>query len=306
LLRSKKAYKEELRKYRLSLLPDDMKASKVGTKVEIRSMHNTGGNRLCGTSELSASELIIDLFAREAERVGDLCALTLQLPPLSSSKCLEGEVACKTLAEKATSVLVAKRGVGSVSLEVGTVGILPDRSGSFIYGQGKAVKGRGDTSWDVVGGVKEGLASSRKKQTEDVVELCKGVIGAKGEVVSRAGIKAWKVKKQKPTVTLNRVLLPRCPLILWSLEAFKEIGNALGKFIYVDPKLLTGSDRRVGKLLVEVDLFGGLPNEIDIGWRGVVIQQGLDFLGVPFICIIYKDTGHLRFQCSGHRRLKLS
>jgi hypothetical protein len=107
-LRSNKAYKEELRLYRLSLLLDDMKASKVGTEVEIRLVHNTGGNRLCGTSELSASELIIDLFAQETERVGDLCALTLQLSPLSSSKCLEGEVACKTLAEKATSVLAVE------------------------------------------------------------------------------------------------------------------------------------------------------------------------------------------------------
>jgi hypothetical protein len=169
------------------------------------------------------------------------------------------------------------------------------------------VKGRGDTSRDVVGGgVKEGLASSRKKLTEDVVELCKGVIGAKGEVVSRAGIKVWKVKKQKPTVTLDRVFLPRCQLIVWSLESFKEIGNALKKFLYVDPKLLTGSNRRVGKLLVEVDLFGGLPNEIDIGWHGVMIQQRFDFLGVPFRCTIYKETGHLWFQCSGHRRLKLS
>jgi hypothetical protein len=89
---------------------------------------------------------------------------------------------------------------------------------------------------------------------------------------------------------------------LWSLEAFKEIGNALGKFLYTDPKVLSGSDRRVGKLLVEVDLFGGLPDEIDIGWRGVMIQQRLDFLGVPFRCTNCKEIGHLRAQCSGHRR----
>jgi hypothetical protein len=53
-------------------------------------------------------------------------------------------------------------------------------------------------------------------------------------------------------------LLPGCPLALWSLEAFKEIGNAIGKFLHVDSKLLSGLDRRMGKLLVEVDTNGGL------------------------------------------------
>jgi hypothetical protein len=39
----------------------------------------------------------------------------------------------------------------------------------------------------------------------------------------------------------------------------RRLGTLLRKFLHVDSKLLTGSDRRMGKLLVEIDLFEGLP-----------------------------------------------
>jgi hypothetical protein len=97
------------------------------------------------------------------------------------------------------------------------------------------------------------------------------------------------------------VLLPGCLLVLWSLEAFKEIGNAIDKFLYVDSKHLTRSDRRMEELLVEVDLYGGISDEIDIVWRGIVIQQRLDYIGVPFRCVVCKETRHLQYQCNGHR-----
>jgi hypothetical protein len=51
------------------------------------------------------------------------------------------------------------------------------------------------------------------------------------------------------------VLLPGCPLALWSLDAFKLIGNAIGKFLQVDLKQFGGFDHRMGKLLVEMDTF---------------------------------------------------
>jgi hypothetical protein len=56
------------------------------------------------------------------------------------------------------------------------------------------------------------------------------------------------------------VLLPGCPLVFWNLEAFKVIGNTLGKFMHVDPQLLSGQDRWVGRILVEFDLQQGLPS----------------------------------------------
>jgi hypothetical protein len=41
----------------------------------------------------------------------------------------------------------------------------------------------------------------------------------------------------------------------------------------------------MGKLLVEIDLNEGLPTEMDIVWRGIVYQQRLDYIGVPFRCV---------------------
>lgn len=72
--------------------------------------------------------------------------------------------------------------------------------------------------------------------------------------------------------------------------------------MYVDSSLLSSLDRQMGKMLVELDLFEGLPTEIEIEWRGMVIQQKLDYMGVPFRCSVCKETGHLRHNCSGNSK----
>jgi len=99
------------------------------------------------------------------------------------------------------------------------------------------------------------------------------------------------------------VLLPGCTLAFWNLEAFKEIGNSIGNFLYVDPQHLAGLDRRVGKFMVELDLKLGLPAEVDIEWRGSVHQQRLDYVWIPFRCATCKETGHLRHYCPGFRKV---
>lgn len=90
------------------------------------------------------------------------------------------------------------------------------------------------------------------------------------------------------------VIFPGFPLVFWNFEAFTTIGNAIGKFLHVDLKHLTGSDRRMGRILVEVDLNEGLPEQIEIAWRGTIFKQRLDYTGVPFRCLICKGTSHLR------------
>jgi len=42
--------------------------------------------------------------------------------------------------------------------------------------------------------------------------------------------------------------------------------------------------RKVGRILVEVGLHGGLPEVIDIEWRGRYFTQRLDYMGIPFRC----------------------
>jgi hypothetical protein len=48
-----------------------------------------------------------------------------------------------------------------------------------------------------------------------------------------------------------------------------------------------------------MDLHGGLPEVLDIEWRGHHLSQRLDYLGVPFRCSRCRCTGHLRRDCTG-------
>jgi hypothetical protein len=49
--------------------------------------------------------------------------------------------------------------------------------------------------------------------------------------------------------------------------------------------------------LVEVDLHAGLMDSIELEWRGHVMVQRLDYLGLPFRCTTCRRTRHLRKDC---------
>lgn len=95
------------------------------------------------------------------------------------------------------------------------------------------------------------------------------------------------------------VLVPGLPLNLWNEKALTAIGNALGRFIKVDEHALSAPERRMGKILVAVDIHSGLLETIDIQWRGHTICQKLDYMGLPFQCTFCRKTGHLRSDCRG-------
>jgi hypothetical protein len=38
--------------------------------------------------------------------------------------------------------------------------------------------------------------------------------------------------------------------------------------------------------------------KLEINWQGLTINQGLDYVVVPFRCSRCKETGHLRHQCT--------
>jgi hypothetical protein len=56
----------------------------------------------------------------------------------------------------------------------------------------------------------------------------------------------------------------RPALHLWNVKALEAIGNALGKFIKVDEVVLAASDKRIGRVLVEIDIHVGLSESLEI------------------------------------------
>jgi len=64
------------------------------------------------------------------------------------------------------------------------------------------------------------------------------------------------------------VLLPSLPLFLWNEGALRAIGDSLGRFIALDSKLLNSPMRKMGRFFVELDIYNGFPETIEIEWRG--------------------------------------
>jgi hypothetical protein len=95
------------------------------------------------------------------------------------------------------------------------------------------------------------------------------------------------------------VLLPGLSIQFWNEGAFAAIGNELGHFLFVEDSVLKGADRRMGKILVELDIHNGLLEALDIEWRGNIYGQKLDYLGLLFRCTFCRRTGHLHKDCQG-------
>jgi hypothetical protein len=79
----------------------------------------------------------------------------------------------------------------------------------------------------------------------------------------------------------------------------EAIGNELKRFIKVNELSLKSPDKRIGKILVEVDIHSGLLESLEIVWRGRTVSQPLVYLGIAFRCNFCCRTGHLRRDCKG-------
>jgi len=54
---------------------------------------------------------------------------------------------------------------------------------------------------------------------------------------------------------------------LWNLNALKVIGDCLGHFIGVDEAGMLSNDKKMAKVLVEIDTHAGLSEVLEIEWR---------------------------------------
>lgn len=76
-----------------------------------------------------------------------------------------------------------------------------------------------------------------------------------------------------------------------------DIGNAIGKFVYVDPRCLGAPHKRVSWFRIEKESRGGFPDHIDFHWGETHLSQRLDLQGVPFRCSYHHHTRHMLAQC---------
>jgi len=111
------------------------------------------------------------------------------------------------------------------------------------------------------------------KSSEDAEEVLKRVwVVSNGNLILEQWTYAFNPEKEHIRFRHLWVLMPSCPVVIWNVEAFKVIGNTLGKFLHDDTRLLIGQDRKMWKLLLEIDLHEGLLENMDIVWRGTVYQ----------------------------------
>jgi len=110
-------------------------------------------------------------------------------------------------------------------------------------------------------------------------------------------LKRWRLGFNPDTKYFNFyhiwVLLLELPLQMWNQKALELIGNSIGHFLRVHEQALGVSDKRMAKVLVEVDVLAGLLESLDIEWRGILFGQRLDYLGISFRCLVCRRTRHL-------------
>ena len=71
----------------------------------------------------------------------------------------------------------------------------------------------------------------------------------------------------------------------------------MGKFLHVEEETLMAMDKRVGCLLVELDMSTDLLDKIFIEWFRRSFPQTLDYWGIPFRYSKCREVRYLWKQC---------
>lgn len=99
----------------------------------------------------------------------------------------------------------------------------------------------------------------------------KWVNGNSSFMLKRWGL-AFNPKIEYFSVRNIWVMLPGLPLYLWNEGALTAIGNNMGNFIMVDKKNLESANRKIAKILVEMDVHLGMLATMEVEWRGLCHQ----------------------------------
>ena len=82
-------------------------------------------------------------------------------------------------------------------------------------------------------------------------------------------------------------------LELWLKEVLKVVTNKLGKFIALDKDFVFVEDKRMFRVLVDLDLTEALQVDIEINWQYGNFIQPLDYWKFPFWCLFCRGIGHI-------------
>jgi len=94
------------------------------------------------------------------------------------------------------------------------------------------------------------------------------------------------------------VRMPALPLHFWELYHFKRIGDILGSFLEADFTYLETHERKVARILVNINIREGLAEYINLEWGPIIHPQLLDYENVPFRCRRCHAYGHPVSECS--------
>ena len=78
------------------------------------------------------------------------------------------------------------------------------------------------------------------------------------------------------------VRLPTLPFHLWSFDYFKKNGNFLGDFLDVDMTFEETKQRKIVRILVNLNIKEGLGEDLDLNWGRYNYVQKLDYENIPF------------------------
>lgn len=89
----------------------------------------------------------------------------------------------------------------------------------------------------------------------------------------------------------SRVLLPGLHIFLWNEPFLRKVDESKGRVVAFGKGLLDSNDKRVEKVLLELDLHEGLLEDLEIEWNGHIFYKILDYLKFPFRCIVCHEVG---------------
>ena len=98
------------------------------------------------------------------------------------------------------------------------------------------------------------------------------------------------------------VRLPALPLHFWDLYHFRRIGEILASFLEADLSFLETKEKKVARILVNINLREGLAESINLEWGPMIIPQILDYENVLFRCRRCHVYGHPASACSSPGR----